>query len=78
MFIVIVFGYVLFLGLVVVFVMVRLYGVLNEILFGFMLLFSGIVDFVLYISLLGNLLIYVYYNVDFCKEFLCICCRRNC
>lgn len=76
MFIIIVIGYVLFLGFVVVLVMLRLYGIFNNILFGVMLLVSWLVEFVFYISFLGNFLIYVYYNVDFWKEIIWLICKR--
>lgn len=65
MFIIIVIGYVLFFGFYVVVVMFRFYGIFNEILFGIMFFINGLVDFVYYISLFGNLLIYLYYNGNF-------------
>lgn len=77
MLIIIVLGYMIFFGFCVVVVVLRFYGIFNGILFVVMFLFYVLVDFVSYLSLMGNFLIYLYYNGDFWKEIVWVCCRKK-
>ena len=77
MLIITVFGYVLSLGPYVVVAMLRSYGLFNETPFGIMFLINGLVDFASLTSSLVNPLIYSYYNGDFRKEIVRLCCRSK-
>lgn len=70
-------GYVLSVGPVVVFAMLRSFGIFNNASFEVILIANELVGLATYTSSLGNPLIYGYYNKDFRRELSRLFCKRK-